>query len=158
MLCFGKIIEEAWKIIWLFPPSFLVYSISHCIISAFYIWILSRGIWCPLGIFEYVPNSSLLIFIIWQYFYFLKELVCLGGGDFPVTSLIFHLKQAAEAGALESVLKPRVWPAQVKLNKNVCGGINRGDFLQVTQTSFPSYSYCLSSLLSSDLVQAQCAL
>lgn len=41
-------------------------------------------------------------------FLFFERISLFGGGDFPVTSLIFHLKQAAEAGALESVLKPRV--------------------------------------------------
>lgn len=62
--------------------SFLVYSKSHLINFAFYIWVLSIGVWLPLGIFE--------------------DQRC------QVTSVVFHLEQAAEAGALESVLKPRV--------------------------------------------------
>lgn len=35
------------------------------------------------------------------------ERICLEKKN-PITSMVFHLEQVAEAGALESVLKPRV--------------------------------------------------
>lgn len=47
----------------------------------------------------------------------------------PITSMVFHLEQVAEAGALESVLKPRVWSAQWS-SISVCGRVNRGAFLE----------------------------
>lgn len=47
----------------------------------------------------------------------------------PVTSLVFHVKPASEAVALESSQRPSGFARSVKLIR-ISGEVNRGDFLQ----------------------------